>query len=207
SMLAIATESSMSLSIALGSRPPIDVPLSEGDVIRAGGRDLTVLHRPGHSLSDIVLVDRADGTAIVGDHLLAGMSPNPILAPPHEVKFPDARTERVRSLLLYLDSVRKTAEDGLQLVLPGHGPSIGPPADLITERLAFHERRAQKIAGMLGDEPRTVFELASRLWKDVPIRQPQLTHSEVIGHLDLLAERGETTDVPLEDGIVGFIAT
>ena len=49
-----------------------DVVLSDGDVITAGGRDLRILARPGHSTTDALLVDEASGTAFVGDHLLAG---------------------------------------------------------------------------------------------------------------------------------------
>ncbi len=206
SMLAVATQSSMALALSLGSRPQIDLPLVEGDVVRAGSRDWEVLHRPGHSLSDLVFAERATGVAIAGDHILSSMSPNPTLSAPHEVRQPDARTERARSLLLYLESIRKTAVDGHQLMLTGHGPSVGAPAALIEERLAFHDRRAEKIGAMLSGEPQTVYDLACRMWKNVPIVQPHLTHSEVIGHLDLLVERGQAAEVPAGEGVVGFVS-
>ena len=40
-------------------------------VIRAGGRDLRVVARPGHSTTDTLFVDGAARLAFVGDHLLA----------------------------------------------------------------------------------------------------------------------------------------
>jgi glyoxylase-like metal-dependent hydrolase (beta-lactamase superfamily II) len=204
--LALGAQSVMHLGQALGSRPDIDLPLVEGDVVRAGGRDLQVLHRPGHSLSDLVFLDRADGVALSGDHILASTSPNPTLSAPLEVLRPNETTERVRSLPLYVDSIRKTAQDDLTLMLSGHGPSVGPPATLIEKRLAFHEKRSSKIGAMLTGEPQTVYDLACRMWKGVPIVQPHLTHSEVIGHLDLLADQGRAAEVVLGGGVVGFVS-
>jgi glyoxylase-like metal-dependent hydrolase (beta-lactamase superfamily II) len=204
--LALGAQSAMQLGAAIGSRPAIDVPLVEGDVVRAGSRDWEVLHRPGHSLSDLVFVDRATGVAISGDHVLSSTSPNPTLAAALEVPRPDETTEREHSLCLYLASIKKTASDGFELMLPGHGPSIGPPAPLIAERLAFHEKRAAKLERMLGDAPQTVYDLACRMWKGVPIVQPHLTHSEVVGHLDVVVEAGRAAEVVIGDGVVGFVA-
>src|SRR5437660_2252306 len=53
-----------------------DIRLRDGDVIRAGGRDLHVHARPGHSRSDTVFVDACARLAFAGDHLLARISPN-----------------------------------------------------------------------------------------------------------------------------------
>ncbi len=55
--------------------------LSDGDLIRAGGRDLRILARPGHSTTDTLLVDEHSSTAFVGDHLLAGISSNTEVVP------------------------------------------------------------------------------------------------------------------------------
>ncbi len=198
------------LMMALGSRPVIDVPLKAGQIVRAGSRDWEVRHRPGHSPSDLLFVDRASDTAIAGDHVLSGTSSNPILAPPLEVLVPDETTERLPSLQLFVESMQRTAADDLLLILPGHGPLVGPPGDLIAERLAFHEKRADKFLEMLatGDgEPQTTYALATRMWKSVVLTQPSLTHSEVIGHLDLLIADGRVREVPVADGVVGFVAT
>src|SRR5438067_9660008 len=47
-----------------------DVVLADGDEIRAGGRTLRAVHRPGHSTTDTLFVDAASNEAFVGDHLL-----------------------------------------------------------------------------------------------------------------------------------------
>ena len=53
-----------------------DVVLADGASVRAGGRDLRVVARPGHSTTDALFVDERDAIAFVGDHLLAGISSN-----------------------------------------------------------------------------------------------------------------------------------
>lgn len=49
-----------------------DVTLKDGDIIRIGESTLEVLHVPGHSPGGIVLYDRADGVAFVGDSIFDG---------------------------------------------------------------------------------------------------------------------------------------
>ncbi len=177
--LVIGAQPTFHLLSALSARPVVDIALRPGEQIRAGDRDWEIHHRPGHSPSDLLFVDRSTGTAIAGDHVLGGTSSNPVLSPPLEVLVPDETTERLKSLQLFVASLKQTAADDLSLLLPGHGALVGPPADLIAGRLAFHEKRAAKFLDMLDpSQPQTVYELATRMWKGVVMVQPSLTHSE-----------------------------
>ena len=58
----------------------------------------------------------------------------------------------------------------------------------------MHERRAAKLAGLIAEQPRTAHELARALWGDLAVTQALLTLSEVLGHVDLLIERGEVVE-------------
>lgn len=49
-----------------------DVELKDGDVIEIGESTLEVIHVPGHSAGGIVLYDREDGIAFVGDSIFRG---------------------------------------------------------------------------------------------------------------------------------------
>src|SRR3954463_12102376 len=83
---------------------PVDVRLADGAEIRAGGRTLRVVWRPGHSTTDTLLVDDREGVAFAGDHLLATISSNT------EIYAADrAEDGRGRSRVRYLDSLRRTA--------------------------------------------------------------------------------------------------
>ena len=70
-----------------------DVELPDGATIRAGGRDLRVVARPGHSTTDALLVDERERIAFVGDHLLGGISSNTEVYPALE---PDGTRPRAR---------------------------------------------------------------------------------------------------------------
>jgi glyoxylase-like metal-dependent hydrolase (beta-lactamase superfamily II) len=163
-----------------------DVVLSDGDTIVAGGRTLRVVHRPGHSTSDTLFVDEDSDEAIVGDHLLAEITTGAEIMP---TDLPG--TERRRSLLEYLSNLRKTEAMRLSTCYPGHGPTIDDHRALIQERLEFHADRLARIERLVADGCTTAFEIARLLWSEqVAETQPVLVVWEVIGHLDILVNRG-----------------
>ena len=70
----------------------------------------------------------------------------------------------------------------------------------------MHQRRAEKLYGLIAEEPRTGHGLAQALWGDVAVTQAFLTLSEVIGHVDLLVNAGHVREAE-RDGVVSFEAT
>jgi glyoxylase-like metal-dependent hydrolase (beta-lactamase superfamily II) len=95
---------------------------------------------------------------------------------------------------MYMESMRETRAMPIERVLPGHGDAFSGHAALIDERFEMHERRAGKIAGLIADRPRTAHEIAQAIWGNVAVTQAYLTLSEVLGHVDLLVERGEVVE-------------
>jgi glyoxylase-like metal-dependent hydrolase (beta-lactamase superfamily II) len=184
-----------------GGSADVTVRLEAGGVLQFAGRRLDVLHRPGHSPSDTVFWDAERGVLIGGDHLIGKVSSNPLIARPLDG---DA-TERPKALLTYMASLRATRELPAAVVLPGHGEPVRGHAALIDDRFAMHERRAAKIARLIAERPRSAHEIAQSLWGSVALTQAYLTLSEVLGHVDLLAERGEVAETE-EDGVVRFSA-
>jgi hypothetical protein len=91
-------------------------------------------------------------------------------------------------------------------VLPGHGEPILDHISLIDERLRLHQRRAQKIARMLEPGPMSAYEIALAMWGNVALTQAYLTLSEVLGHLDLLAQEGAVREQE-DDGTSRFALT
>jgi hypothetical protein len=82
-----------------------------------------------------------------------------------------------------------------EIVLGGHGEPVTDHVALIDQRFAMHERRAEKILGLLGEEPRSAHAVAIALWGNVAVTQAFLTLCEVLGHVDLLLERGQVVEV------------
>jgi glyoxylase-like metal-dependent hydrolase (beta-lactamase superfamily II) len=197
----VAALQSVSLAFrAWGARADVTRPLRDGEPLVLRDRTLHVHHRPGHSPTDTVFHDRERRMLIAADHLLAHVSSNPLLTRPR-----DGSAERPKALMQYLDSLAATREMDADLVLPGHGEPITDHRGLIDQRFAFHRRRAEKIHALLAERPRTAYEIAQALWGNVAVTQAYLTLSEVLGHLDLLADQRRVREVP-RDGVILFEA-
>jgi glyoxylase-like metal-dependent hydrolase (beta-lactamase superfamily II) len=186
---------------AFGSAGTVSRPLEPGTFIELRDHRFEVLHRPGHSPSDTLFWDAERRLLLGGDHLLAHISSNPLI---HR-SLDGSPTDECGALIGYIDSMRATRELPAELVLSGHGEAITDHVTLIDERLRMHERRARKVLGLLGDEPRSAFEIAGSMWGNVAVTQAFLTISEVLGHIGLLL-RDELVS-PLADGeIVRYAA-
>ena len=155
-------------------------------------RRLEVQHRPGHSPSDTLFWD-------------AERRHPALRRPPDRATSPRTRcsrarstapTERPKALVTYLRSLARTRELPAEILLPGHGEPITDHVALIDERFAMHRRRAEKLAGLIAERPRTAYELAQELWGNVAVTQAFLTLSEVVGHVDLLIDAGSSARSP-----------
>lgn len=185
-----------------GAKVQVTQPLKDGERLTLRDRTLTALHRPGHSPSDTVFHDEARRTLIAADHLLAHISSNPLISRPLGAA-PDYTGPRPRALITYIQSLEQTAAMDLDLVLTGHGDPVTDHRALIEQRMRMHARRAQKIHRLIAERPRTAHEIAQELWGNVAVTQAYLTLSEVLGHVDLLLDRGEVTEQE-DDGVARF---
>jgi glyoxylase-like metal-dependent hydrolase (beta-lactamase superfamily II) len=187
---------------AWGSAVEVSRPLANGTDLEFAGRTLRVLHRPGHSPSDTVFLDRSRGILLAADHLIAHISSNPLLTRPLGSS-PEHDGPRPQALITYMASLQATRELELELVLPGHGRPITDHAALIDERFRLHARRAERINRLIATQPRTAHEIAQELWGNVAVTQAYLTLSEVLGHVDLLLRDGLVAEEE-SDGVVSF---
>ena len=159
--------------------------LYDGDEIAASGRGLRVVACPGHTPGTIVIVDAGAGRVFTGDHVL------PRMAPTSGIQFDGER--RRPSLPAYLASLTHTRTLGIgnSRVYPGHGE---PGADLAAEAgwaIRLLEQRTRRLLGQLQQSCGTAYGLALRLFPHLSARHVRPTLAEIIGLLDLLAERGQ----------------
>jgi glyoxylase-like metal-dependent hydrolase (beta-lactamase superfamily II) len=183
---------------AWGARVEVTRPLRDGEQLPLRDRTLHVHHRPGHSPTDTIFHDRERQMLIGGDHLIGHISSNPLITRPR-----DGTTERPQALVHYLESLALTREMDVALLLPGHGDPVTDHRALIDQRFALHRRRAEKLHRLLVEQPRSAYELAQDLWGNIAVTQAYLTLSEVLGHLDLLANDGRVQEEERE-GVVVF---
>jgi glyoxylase-like metal-dependent hydrolase (beta-lactamase superfamily II) len=193
----VALGSAVAAFRAFGSSAKVARPLRDGDLVELEGRTLRALHRPGHSPSDTIFSDDDRQIVFSGDHLIGHISSNPLVTRPLEA---GSEAPRPQALVGYIASLRATQELPARLVLPGHGDPVTDHVALIDQRLQMHRRRAGKILRILDEGPMTAYEIATRIWGDVPLTQAYLMVSEVLGHVDLLLNDGAV--VEREDGDV-----
>jgi glyoxylase-like metal-dependent hydrolase (beta-lactamase superfamily II) len=161
----------------------VDLPVADGDVVVAGGRSLRVIHRPGHSETDTLFVDAAGGVAFVGDHLLT--------TPAYAEQGP--RT--TRPLGRYLENLNLLAQADPGTLHTGHGDDVDDVRAAVAARVTAAERRCERIAELLRGGALTAFEVAVALWPDGRVEwDPVIAVSEVVGHLELLVERGAVSE-------------
>ncbi|WP_026690959.1 MBL fold metallo-hydrolase [Alteribacter aurantiacus] len=180
-------EKTNSFYMKYSSTMDVEVYLREGNYID-GLPGWTVIETPGHAQSQISLYRESDGILISGDHLIAHISSNAIIEAPY-----GDETERPKTLLQYRDSLRKCLH--VKRAFSGHGEPVDNPKKLIEERLQKQVEKAKGIKYLLGEERLTSFEICKRLYPQMYTKQPGLTLSETLGHLDLLEEMGQVTAV------------
>jgi glyoxylase-like metal-dependent hydrolase (beta-lactamase superfamily II) len=184
---------------AWGSKAKVTRVLHDGEVLDLRDRRLEVCFRPGHSPTDTVFHDPERRLLLAADHLIKRISSNPLITRPRE------GSERRQALVEYLDSLAKTREMDLDLVLPGHGDPITDHRGLIDHRFDLTRRRAEKFHRLIAERPRSAYELAQSVWGNIAVTQAYLTLSEVLGHTDLLLNAGRVRELE-SDGVVRFEA-
>jgi glyoxylase-like metal-dependent hydrolase (beta-lactamase superfamily II) len=171
----------------LGGEPvTVAQTLGEGDQVELSGCRWMVYHTPGHAGDMLCFYEPESRVLLASDHLLRDVSSNPLIENPT-----NPGEERPRRLLDYLREMQRIAALDVRIAYPGHGDSIADVPGLVESRLAFHQKRAEKLYGLFSGQPRRLWELTRLLFPTVPETHQYLTLSEVLGHLDVLERDGQ----------------
>ena len=155
--------------------------LKGGERFSVGGRDLAVLHTPGHSMGHICLWSADDGLLFSGDHILGGITP--------PVTF--ERGFDTNPLESYLDSLAQIAQLRPQLVLPGHGRMFGEGARRVQAIIRNKQRRLDAVRALIEAGPRTVPEITDQVVASAIVpHQRNMALAETLAHIACLRHRG-----------------
>ncbi|NMH68724.1 MBL fold metallo-hydrolase [Bacillus sp. RO3] len=182
----------------MGNRK-LDMDINEGDVI-PGMEEWKVIETLGHAQSHLSFYRESDGVLIAGDHLLANISPNPLIEPPFDGEF-----IRTKPLLQYNASLKKLLDIPISLAYTGHGDNIRDVHKLIPKRLEKQDERARGVLEMLKGNRLTVFDICKTLFPSVYQKELGLTLSETIGQLDYL-ESFPYIKKEMQDGVYYYFA-
>jgi len=176
---------------SLGQRVEAVLPLEPGQELRFRRCVGRVVGMPGHTPGLVGLYFPEQRVLMSSDHLLARISPNPLLELGSETdEARDAGGGHFRALVTYLDSITRTYEMDVDLVLPGHGPAFTDHRRVIEGLRTFYEARQHKMLSALRDAPLSPYELVRRLFPDHERQDIFLMISEVVGNLEVLERRG-----------------
>jgi glyoxylase-like metal-dependent hydrolase (beta-lactamase superfamily II) len=143
----------------------------------AGVDWLTVL-TPGHSSDSVSLLLESDRALFTGDTVLGRGTA--------VVAHPDGQ------LAAYLDSLqrlRDLADGDVELVLPGHGPVLDRPVEVLDYYLAHRQERLEQVRAALADGAQDADVIVATVYADVdPILWPA-AKSSVLAQLDYLRDR------------------
>lgn len=151
--------------------------LTDGEIVRAGSRDLVVLHTPGHAGDHVCFWDRDHAELYGGDMVLAGTS----------VLIPGGRGGNLRD---YLASLERLAGLGLVRIYPGHGPVIDDPGRIIAIYIEHRLRREQEVVACLRDGIFTPAEIVRRIYPSIREDVRHAAELTVEAHLDKLRTEG-----------------
>ncbi|MBI5479782.1 MAG: MBL fold metallo-hydrolase [Deltaproteobacteria bacterium] len=176
-------------------------PLVPGQGFRFRHFTATILPMPGHTPGLVCLHVPEHRFVLTADHLLAHISPNPLLE-----LGPGGEAGKFQALVTYLESARRLGELDLEWILPGHGaPFTGHRAVLESLRV-FYEKRQAKMLRALASRPLTPYELVALVFRQGANLDLFLMLSEIVGNLEALEARGAVArivgEVPYRYGVV-----
>ena len=173
--------------LSYASSVHVDHAVTDGDEITVDDTPVTIRGVEGHAVGEVFFCFEAgnERQAIVGDNVLAEITPNPFLQPPAT-----PGGSRPRVLPRYNDSLDELATESLDRLLPGHRDIIEDPTARIEAIRAEHEERTETVADLL-DRPTTPVDVMEALFGELPATEQFSGMSEAVGHLDVLEARGQ----------------
>jgi glyoxylase-like metal-dependent hydrolase (beta-lactamase superfamily II) len=156
-----------------------DEGLGDGEHVSVDDLVVTVLATPGHSSDHVCFVLPEQGIVLTGDHVLGRGTT--------VVAHPDGRMRD------YLDSLERLAEVGATRLLPGHGPVVDNPAEVIAYYVRHRAERLREVEAAVQAGARTAREVVERVYADVDRALWGAAEQSVRAQLDLLVETGRVT--------------
>lgn len=153
-----------------------DIPLSHGERIGS----LQALYTPGHA-GDHLCFARDDGIVFTGDHVMAWNSS--VVSPPPR-----------GDMAAYIESLRQLLEHEGQLYLPGHGPSLAKPKEMVRELIQHRLARETAILQALAIRPLKAEELAQMLYTKTDPVLKRAAERNVAAHLCKLVSEGRVIE-------------
>jgi glyoxylase-like metal-dependent hydrolase (beta-lactamase superfamily II) len=164
---------------------PPDHTVADGDTIDLGdGRQLEVIHTPGHEPAHICLRDSRTGILFSGDHVLPRISPVIM----YDLSLGDVLGD-------YLDSLQKLVGMDIGLTYPAHGTIIEHGDERARQILLHHDRRLLDMADLVREADTDAWAVMVKSFRpNLDPLQARLAFLETVSHLEHLRLKGRIKD-------------
>jgi glyoxylase-like metal-dependent hydrolase (beta-lactamase superfamily II) len=132
------------------------LPLRDGEVIRAGDQQLSIVYTPGHAVDHVCFWHTPSRELFCGDMMTKTTT---IMVPP---------SSRGGSLADYLESLRRLAALEPTVAWPGHGDVIDAPVQRIETYLAHRAERERQVQACLDEGVTDIDAIVARVYADTP---------------------------------------
>jgi glyoxylase-like metal-dependent hydrolase (beta-lactamase superfamily II) len=162
--------------------PEPSLTVNDGQVVKLARREWVAIHTPGHTEDHLCLYDPVEKLFLSGDHVLPTITPH--IA---------GQSSKPDPLARFFDSLRRTHDYDVNLVLPAHGHPFTDLSARADDIIRHHEERLDVLRdaaqadlpeGTVTDYMRRLFR--ERSWGD-------MAESEAYAHLEHLRIAGEAT--------------
>ena len=173
----------------------------DGEVIRIGDHDWTVIVGSGHSPEHACFHCPDLGLLISGDQVLPKISSNVSVFPTE----PDANP--LDDWLVSIDKIKAAVPQGA-LVLPAHGEPFRGLAPRLDDLARGHHISLDRLRRSIGKPVRAIDVFGALFARGINDRHLlSLATGESVAHLNYLVHRGEACAVPDGDGVVWYQST
>jgi glyoxylase-like metal-dependent hydrolase (beta-lactamase superfamily II) len=149
-------------------------PLRDGDVIDAGGTQLTALHTPGHAPDHLCFWHEESRSLFGGDLAIKGTT----------VWIPASLDG---NLAEYLASLERVLALRPARIFPAHGPVIEEPDKVLRSYLDHRRERERQVIDALRAGARTPDAIVAHVYRGLKESLVPLARESVIAHLQKLA--------------------
>jgi glyoxylase-like metal-dependent hydrolase (beta-lactamase superfamily II) len=150
--------------------------LADGADVAFGERRLHAIYTPGHRFDHLCFL-LGDARTLFGGDLVAG-SGTVLIAPPEG------------DLGAYLASLRRLLALDLARILPGHGPAVDRPRELLTQYIAHRGERETQVLAALARGPQSVDAIVTSVYGDLDPALRRAAALTALSHLLKLEGEG-----------------
>jgi glyoxylase-like metal-dependent hydrolase (beta-lactamase superfamily II) len=151
--------------------------LADGDTVSIGDEVLTALHTPGHSPDHLAFWIERTRTIFSGDLVIPGRSVM-------------IHTSAGGNLAQYLASLERLLALDALVLLPGHGPRIDTPAEVLNGHLEHRRMRERQVLDALRAGRATVETIAESIYDGLEPALMPAARENVRAHLEKLHDEG-----------------